>query len=144
MQSQPGRPQEEEGLNGVMSLLISDVRLFRQLPERITGFQVSGGRGHLVSVRNGKLIMETSMRLLLRVSVYALMPIALEPCALAEDVTSTSASMSAKLAPKPGLTGKERLGPKWTDEQRIDNCHVPPDKRGSKHRPDNCPSTPSS
>ena len=28
------------------------------------------------------------------------------------------------------LTGKERLGPKWTDQQRIDNCKVPPDKRG--------------
>jgi hypothetical protein len=42
------------------------------------------------------------------------------------------------------LTGKERLGPKWTDEQRIDNCHVPIDKRGSKPRPDACPNSPSS
>jgi hypothetical protein len=25
------------------------------------------------------------------------------------------------------LTGKERLGPKWSDEQRIDNCNVPAD-----------------
>jgi hypothetical protein len=33
------------------------------------------------------------------------------------------------------LTGKERLGPKWTDEQRIDNCNVPADKRGTKPRP---------
>lgn len=37
------------------------------------------------------------------------------------------------------LTGKERLGPKWTDEQRIDNCNVPVDKRGSKPRPIACP-----
>ena len=37
---------------------------------------------------------------------------------------------------KPGLTGKERLSRKWTDEQRIDNCNVPPDKRGTKPRPD--------
>ncbi|WGR88839.1 hypothetical protein MTX25_12620 [Bradyrhizobium sp. ISRA432] len=36
------------------------------------------------------------------------------------------------------LTGKERLGPKWTDEQRIDNCNVPPDKRGTKPRPIPC------
>jgi len=36
------------------------------------------------------------------------------------------------------LTGKERLGPKWTDEQRIDNCNVPPDKRGTKARPIAC------
>jgi hypothetical protein len=42
------------------------------------------------------------------------------------------------------LTGKERLGPKWTDEQRIDNCHVPIDKRGTKPRPSACPGAPSS
>jgi hypothetical protein len=35
-------------------------------------------------------------------------------------------------------TGKERLGDKWNDEQRIDNCKVPPDKRGSKPRPEAC------
>ena len=39
----------------------------------------------------------------------------------------------------PGtLTGKERLGKKWMDEQRIDNCHVPADKRGTKPRPSAC------
>ena len=42
------------------------------------------------------------------------------------------------------LTGKERLGRKWTDEQRIDNCNVPLDKRGAKARPTACPHTPSS
>ncbi len=36
------------------------------------------------------------------------------------------------------LTGKERLGRKWTDEQRIDNCNVPIDKRGTKPRPSAC------
>ena len=35
------------------------------------------------------------------------------------------------------LTGKERLGPKWTDEQRIDDCNVPVEKRG-KLRPTAC------
>jgi hypothetical protein len=40
------------------------------------------------------------------------------------------------------LTGKERLGRKWMDEQRIDNCNVPIDKRGTKSRPSACPSTP--
>jgi hypothetical protein len=40
------------------------------------------------------------------------------------------------------LTGKERLGKKWMDEQRIDNCKVPIDKRGSKPRPSTCPQTP--
>lgn len=39
----------------------------------------------------------------------------------------------------PGrLTGKERLGRKWMDEQRIDNCNVPIDKRGTKSRSSVC------
>jgi hypothetical protein len=46
-------------------------------------------------------------------------------------------------APRPVLTGKERLGRKWTDEQRIDNCKVPIDKRGAKPRPSACPGAPS-
>lgn len=46
-------------------------------------------------------------------------------------------------APAPAaLTGKERLGRKWTDEQRIDNCNVPIDKRGTKRRPSVCPHVP--
>jgi hypothetical protein len=40
------------------------------------------------------------------------------------------------------LTGKERLGRKWMDEQRIDNCNVPIDKRGSRPRPTVCPHVP--
>lgn len=36
------------------------------------------------------------------------------------------------------LTGKERLGVKWKDEQRVDNCKVPPEKRGARPRPDSC------
>jgi ribosomal protein L27 len=43
----------------------------------------------------------------------------------------------------PSLTGKERMGRKWMDEQRIDNCNVPIDKRGSKPRPGNCLNSPS-
>ena len=39
----------------------------------------------------------------------------------------------------PSLTGKERMGRKWMDEQRIDNCKVPIDKRGTKPRPSICP-----
>jgi hypothetical protein len=38
----------------------------------------------------------------------------------------------------PSLTGKERLGRKWMDEQRIDNCNVPIDKRGTRPRPSGC------
>lgn len=36
------------------------------------------------------------------------------------------------------LTLKERLSDKASDEQRVDNCKVPPDRRGPKPRPD-CP-----
>jgi hypothetical protein len=42
----------------------------------------------------------------------------------------------------PSLTGKERTGRKWMDEQRIDNCNVPIDKRGSKPRPSDCMNSP--
>jgi hypothetical protein len=33
-------------------------------------------------------------------------------------------------------SAKERLSDKASDEQRVDNCHVPPEKRGTKPRPD--------
>ena len=39
----------------------------------------------------------------------------------------------------PARTGKERLGGKASDEQRVDNCKVPPDRRGTTPRPDTCP-----
>ena len=42
----------------------------------------------------------------------------------------------------PTFTGKERLSNKWMDEQRIDNCKVPLDKRGAKPRPDACADAP--
>jgi hypothetical protein len=38
----------------------------------------------------------------------------------------------------PDKTGKERLGDKASDEQRVDNCKVPPDRRGPRPRPDSC------
>ena len=43
----------------------------------------------------------------------------------------------------PSRTGKERMGRKWMDEQRIDNCNVPIDKRGSKPRRADCLHSPS-
>ena len=33
-------------------------------------------------------------------------------------------------------TVKERLSSKASDEQRVDNCKVPPERRGPKSRPD--------
>ena len=39
---------------------------------------------------------------------------------------------------QPTRTGKERLGGKASDEQRVDNCKVPLGLRGPKPRPDQC------
>jgi hypothetical protein len=74
------------------------------------------------------------MRLPLR-GVSALVLIGLTSYAQAQDGMPNSANSLAAETHRPALTGKERLGRKWTDEQRIDNCHVPIDKRGSKPRP---------
>jgi hypothetical protein len=54
-----------------------------------------------------------------------------QPVAATRPVTSEPAA--------PVRTGKERLGNKWSDEQRVDNCKVPPDKRGTRARPNACP-----
>ena len=43
-----------------------------------------------------------------------------------------------QLQVEPTRTGKERLGGKASDEQRVDNCKVPPDRRGVTPRPDTC------
>jgi hypothetical protein len=69
--------------------------------------------------------------------------IGLLSCALAQDARRVSTSTASE-TPRKTLTGKERLGRKWSDEQRIDNCHVPADKRGIKPRPSACPNDPSS
>jgi hypothetical protein len=39
---------------------------------------------------------------------------------------------------EPAKTSKERLSDKAADEQRVDNCGVPPERRGPMPRPD-CP-----
>jgi hypothetical protein len=75
-----------------------------------------------------------------------LLVIAKAPSVLAQNeapatpATTAVASPDSQSQPSPPrvLTGKERLGQKWMDEQRIDNCRVPLDKRGAKPRPDEC------
>ena len=64
--------------------------------------------------------------------------------ASAQDASRVSTRAASTETLRPTLTGKERLGRKWTDEQRIDNCHVPVDKRGIKPRSSACPNDPSS
>ena len=47
-------------------------------------------------------------------------------------------SNATQIEAAPTRTGKERLGGKASDDQRIDNCKVPPDRRGATPRPDTC------
>jgi hypothetical protein len=61
---------------------------------------------------------------------------------LALAASSPALAQSAPSSPHGTLTGKERLGEKWKDEQRIDNCKVPLDKRGAKPRPETCSKLP--
>jgi len=72
-------------------------------------------------------------------SIVSIFAICLTSPAVAQNARSPD-----QLAPvqQGTLTGKERLGPKWTDEQRIDNCKVPVDKRGTKPRSNACPPIP--
>lgn len=49
-----------------------------------------------------------------------------------------SANTAAAPAPAPAKTGKERLSDKASDEQRVDNCKVPPERQGTKPRPSDC------
>jgi hypothetical protein len=58
----------------------------------------------------------------LRIPAFALIAIACTGIAMAE----------------PVKTMKERLSDKAADEQRVDNCKVPPERRGTRIRP-NCP-----
>jgi hypothetical protein len=58
-------------------------------------------------------------------------------------LTATGPASCADGEPKriqaePTVTAKERLSGKANDEQRVDNCKVPPERRGSKPRPDSC------
>ena len=73
----------------------------------------------------------------------ALMAVALAPVGVGAQASGQVHSGQAvgTITPSNGaaeLTGKERLSAKWKDEQRIDNCKVPLDKRGPKARPDSC------
>jgi hypothetical protein len=71
--------------------------------------------------------------------ITCLAAVALAPMHLgAETAGPSRGSATASSNAGAQLTGKERLGEKWKDEQRIDNCKVPPDKKGPKPRPDSC------
>ncbi|MEH2509218.1 hypothetical protein V1291_000572 [Nitrobacteraceae bacterium AZCC 1564] len=57
---------------------------------------------------------------------------------IAQQRTAGQAGGGALRSASGTLTGKERLGRKWSDEQRLDNCNVPIEKRGTRLRPSEC------
>lgn len=80
--------------------------------------------------------MHRTAALALAVSAVLSAPAAAQPPTQPPDRQAASSAPPA--AATPPLTGKERLSAKWMDEQRVDNCNVPSDKRGTKPRPDAC------
>jgi hypothetical protein len=64
------------------------------------------------------------------------------PAAAQDRPAQITPSVGFSSNPPAALTGKERLGRKWLDEQRIDNCNVPTDKRGIRPRPSACTNGP--
>jgi hypothetical protein len=54
------------------------------------------------------------------------------------DEPATAVQSPPAIAPAPVKTGKERLSGKASDEQRVDNCKVQPELRGTTPRPDAC------
>ena len=57
-----------------------------------------------------------------------------EPISTVAPATPTSSVRT----PAPVKTGKERLSSKASDEQRVDNCKVPQQLRGTTVRSDTC------
>jgi hypothetical protein len=81
--------------------------------------------------------MPNSPRVMLRPPVRVVARTLLLLVALAAPIAMPRANGEASQA-QPTRTAKERLGGKASDEQRVDNCKVPPDLRGPKPRPDEC------
>jgi len=59
------------------------------------------------------------------------------PAGAAEPQRLPAPQAPPRPVPSP-LTAKERLSGKWTDEQRVDDCKVPPERR-TRPRPAACP-----
>jgi len=57
--------------------------------------------------------------------------------ALLVPVHAGAAEEEAAMEPA-SRTGKERLGSKASDEQRVNDCKVPPELRGTSSRPVDC------
>jgi hypothetical protein len=81
-----------------------------------------------------------------RTTLKAIGIAALSGVAIAFNSALGFAQTDAKLSPAPASphgqttaqTLKERLSDKASDEQRVDDCKVPADRRGAKPRSDKC------
>ena len=69
------------------------------------------------------------------------MTLATQSASTLTTVAPCEAQEAKQFQVEPTRTGKERLGGKASDEQRVDNCKVPLELRGSKPRPGDCPDT---
>jgi hypothetical protein len=70
--------------------------------------------------------------------VAVAMTLSLQVGLVAAGGSANKESETRQVQAEPTRTGKERLGGKASDEQRVDNCKVPLDLRGPTPRPDNC------
>ena len=70
--------------------------------------------------------------------VGAAMALSLQAGLVAAGESANKEGEARQVQSGPTRTGKERLGGKASDEQRVDNCKVPLDLRGPTPRPDNC------
>jgi hypothetical protein len=68
----------------------------------------------------------------------ALAPVDVGAQMIGQTNSGLTVGTTARSSEAERLTGKERLGEKWKDDQRVDNCRVPLEKRGTKVRPDSC------
>ena len=82
------------------------------------------------------------MRSLDRALLILVTAVCAAPPAAAQERPLRDKTMQMPANASGSLTGKERLGRKWMDEQRIDNCNVPPGKRGTKPRAATCSQEP--
>jgi len=73
---------------------------------------------------------------ILAVSAFAAASLAADDPA--PTVTPAAAQLPTEPTPAPVRTGKERLSSKASDEQRVDNCKVPQELRGTTVRSDTC------
>jgi hypothetical protein len=138
-------------LDFLLRLLLSPVRPISRLEPRTrrtvpraiidlkarTGVRAIRIPGPFVSLRSNevpqrlwKAPMPSSTLLAARVRALAMV--------LAVGLAAAPSHAGDDIRAGPTRTAKERLGGKASDEQRLDNCKVPPDLRGPKPRPEQC------